>query len=142
MKLTPEHTQIADTVRKFVAKEINPHIAQWEAAGQFPAHELFKKMGDAGLLGVDKPVEFGGSGLDFSYAMVCAESLGWVNGDSIPMATGVIDTGAFLNALAGIGCDAPIRCEPFNAALRAKPKEEILATVAESMKKALALLKS
>ncbi len=60
----------------------------------------------------------------------------------IPMATGVIDTGAFLNALAGIGCDAPIRCEPFNAALRAKPKEEILATVAESMKKAFALLKS
>jgi len=46
-------------------------------------------MGDAGLLGVDKPVEYGGSGLDFSYAMVCAESLGWVNGGSIPMATGV-----------------------------------------------------
>jgi sugar phosphate isomerase/epimerase len=60
----------------------------------------------------------------------------------IPMATGVIDTGAFLNALAGIGCDAPVRCEPFNAALRAKPKEEILATVAESMKKAFSLLKS
>ena len=55
----------------------------------FPAHELFKKMGDAGLLGVDKPVEFGGSGLDFSYAMVCSESLGLVNGGSIPMATGV-----------------------------------------------------
>ena len=42
-----------------------------------------------GLLGVDKPVEFGGSGLDFSYAMVCSESLGWVNGGSIPMGTGV-----------------------------------------------------
>jgi len=46
-------------------------------------------MGDAGLLGVDKPVEFGGSGLDLSYAMVCSESLGLVNGGSIPMATGV-----------------------------------------------------
>ena len=35
------------------------------------------------------PVEYGGSGLDFSYAMICAESLGLVNGGSIPMATGV-----------------------------------------------------
>ena len=35
MKFTPEHEQIADTVRKFVAKEINPHLPEWEAAGQF-----------------------------------------------------------------------------------------------------------
>ena len=63
--------------------------AETEKEGQFPAHALFKKMGDAGLLGVDKPVEFGGSGLDFSYAMVCSESLGLVNGGSVPMGTGV-----------------------------------------------------
>src|SRR5205814_894931 len=56
---------------------------------QVHTHSLFRKMGDAGLLGVDKPVEFGGSGLDFSYAMVCAESLGLVNGGSVPMGTGV-----------------------------------------------------
>lgn len=60
----------------------------------------------------------------------------------LPVATGVIPTADFLNALAGIGCDAPVRCEPFNAALRAKPKEEILATVADSMKKAFGLLRS
>ena len=51
MKFTPEHTQIADTVRKFVAKEINPYIAQWEKDQQFPAHEVFKKLGNLGLLG-------------------------------------------------------------------------------------------
>lgn len=60
----------------------------------------------------------------------------------IPMATGVIDTAAFLSALQAIGCDAPVRCEPFNAALRAKPKEEILSVVAESMRRAFALLRA
>ena len=86
MKFTPEHEALRQTWKTLIDREINPHVDEWEKEGQFPAHELFKKMGDAGLLGVDKPVEFGGSGLDFSYAMVCSESLGWVNGGSIPMA--------------------------------------------------------
>ena len=89
MKFTPEHEALRQTWKTLIDREINPHVDAWEQEGQFPAHELFKKMGDAGLLGVDKPVEFGGSGLDFSYAMICAESLGMVNGGSIPMATGV-----------------------------------------------------
>ena len=89
MKFTPEHEALRQTWKKLIDREINPYVDQWEKEGQFPAHSLFKKMGDAGLLGVDKPVEYGGLGLDFSYAMVCAESLGLVNGGSIPMATGV-----------------------------------------------------
>src|SRR5258708_19535622 len=87
MKFTPEHEALRQTWKTLIDREINPHVDQWEKEGQFPAHELFKKMGDAGLLGVDKPVEFGGSGLDFSYAMVCSESLGLGNGGSTPMAT-------------------------------------------------------
>ena len=63
------------------------------------------------------------------------------NQRELPMATGVIDTGAFLNALHGIGCDAPVRCEPFNAALRARPKEEILSIVADAMKRAFLLIR-
>ena len=89
MKFTPEHTQITDTVRKFVAKEINPFTAEWEKAGQFPAHALFKKMGDLGLLGIKYPTEFGGMGLDFSYSMVMAEALGDCNVGGVPMAIGV-----------------------------------------------------
>ena len=76
MKFTAEHNQISDTVRKFVANEINPFTKEWEKAGQFPAHELFKKLGDLGLLGIKYPTEFGGMGLDFSYSMVMAEALG------------------------------------------------------------------
>jgi citronellyl-CoA dehydrogenase len=72
MQLTAEHQQIADTVRKFVAKELNPHVHAWEKAGQFPAHAVFKKLGDLGLLGIKYPTEYGGLGLDFSYAMAMA----------------------------------------------------------------------
>ena len=72
MKFTPEHEQISDTVRKFVANEINPHLPEWEKAGIFPAHAVFKKMGDLGLLGIAKPESVGGLGLDYSYQVMTA----------------------------------------------------------------------
>ena len=105
MKFTPEHEQIADTVRKFVAKEINPHLPAWEKAGMFPAHQVFKKMGDLGLLGIKYPAEFGGLGLDFSYCMVMAEALGECNAGGVPMAIGV-QTDMCTPALARFGSDA------------------------------------
>ena len=104
MKFTPEHEQIADTVRKFVANEINPHLPEWEKAGMFPAHEVFKKMGGLGLLGVKYPTEFGGLGLDFSYSMVVAEALGECNAGGVPMAIGV-QTDMCTPALARFGSD-------------------------------------
>jgi len=104
MQLTPEHEQIADTVRRFVAKEINPHVAEWEAAQQFPAHEVFKKLGDLGLLGLKYPTEFGGMDLDFSYSMVMAEALGECNCGGVPMAIGV-HTDMCTPALARFGSD-------------------------------------
>ncbi len=105
MKFTPEHEQIADTVRKFVTNEINPHLPEWEKAGQFPAHALFKKMGDLGLLGIKYPTEFGGLELDFSYSMVMAEALGECNAGGVPMAIGV-QTDMCTPALARFGSDA------------------------------------
>ncbi len=104
MKFTPEHEQIADTVRKFVAKEINPFVAEWEAAQQFPAHVLFKKLGKLGLLGLKYPAEYGGMDLDFSYSMVMAEALGECNCGGVPMAIGV-HTDMCTPALARFGSD-------------------------------------
>ena len=75
MKLTPEHDALRRTARQFVEKELNPHIDAWEEEGIFPAHEVFKKMGDLGLLGICKPEENGGLGLDYSYNMVVVEEL-------------------------------------------------------------------
>jgi citronellyl-CoA dehydrogenase len=89
MKLTPEHEEMRRTIKRFIAEEINPYIDEWEEAEIFPAHEVFGKMGKLGLLGLNKPVEFGGMGLDHSYAAVLAEALGDVNGAAVPMAIGV-----------------------------------------------------
>jgi citronellyl-CoA dehydrogenase len=89
MKLTPEHEEMRRTIKRFIAEEINPYVDEWEEAEIFPAHEVFGKMGKLGLLGLSKPVEFGGMGLDHSFAAVLAETLGDVNGAAVPMAIGV-----------------------------------------------------
>ncbi|MDB4956904.1 MAG: acyl-CoA dehydrogenase [Myxococcales bacterium] len=89
MRFTEEHQQLRRTVRDFVEKEINPHVDKWEAAGEFPAHEVFKKAGRLGLLGVNKPEAYGGMGLDYSYQMVVSEELGTCACGAIPMALGV-----------------------------------------------------
>jgi sugar phosphate isomerase/epimerase len=57
----------------------------------------------------------------------------------LPAATGVIPVKMFLDALRKIGYDGPLQAEPFNAALRAMPREEACAATAAAMKKALAL---
>ena len=62
------------------------------------------------------------------------------NERELPLATGVIDLAAFLNTLNSIGCDAPARCEPFNAPLRAMPPEQALQTTIDAMKKSFALI--
>ena len=104
MKFTLEHRQLEDTVIKFCDKEINPFVPEWEAKGQFPAHEVFKKLGNLGLLGLKYPEEYGGSGLDFSYSMVMAEALGQCNCGGVPMAIGV-HTDMATPALARFGSD-------------------------------------
>jgi citronellyl-CoA dehydrogenase len=90
MRFTEEHQQLRRTVRDFVEKEINPHVDAWERDGAFPAHEVAKKAGRLGLLGVNKPEAYGGMGLDYSYQMVVTEELGTCASGSIPMALGVL----------------------------------------------------
>lgn len=63
------------------------------------------------------------------------------NRRELPCATGVIDVGAFLNALNQIGYDGPVRAEPFNKAVNALPKEEACAVTAKALKQAFALIK-
>ena len=105
MQFTPEHLALAETVKRFVENEINPHVDEWEQAEIFPAHELFKKMAALGLLGVKYPAEYGGLGLDFSYSMVVSEALGAADCGGVPMAIGV-QTDMCTPALARFGSDA------------------------------------
>ncbi len=89
MQYTSEHIALQDSVKRFIAGEITPHIAEWEKAGIFPAHELFGKMGKLGFLGVNKPVEYGGLGLDHSYEMAYCEAIGGIGAQGVSMAIAV-----------------------------------------------------
>ena len=116
MQLTHEHEQLRDTIRRWIATDINPHVEAWEAAEIFPAHQVFKQMGELGLLGLDKPVEDGGAGLDYSYAAVLAETLSEMNCGGVPMAIGV-QTDMCTPALARHG-SAELRAEFLAPAIR------------------------
>ncbi len=105
MQFTTEHRQLADTVSRFVREQLNPHVAKWEEAEQFPSHEVFKQLGDLGLLGLKYPAEYGGQELDFSYSMVMAEALGDCACGGVPMAIGV-QTDMCTPALARFGSEA------------------------------------
>jgi citronellyl-CoA dehydrogenase len=71
----------------------------------FPAHEVFGRLGALGLLGLTKPEAYGGVGLDYSYSVVMAETLGHVRCGGVPMAIGV-QTDMATPALARFGSDA------------------------------------
>ena len=105
MQFTHEHDEIRRTLRRFIDEEINPHVDAWEAAEIFPAHEVFRKLGKLGLLGLTKPEAYGGAGLDYSYSVVMAETLGHVRCGAVPMAIGV-QTDMATPALARFGSDA------------------------------------
>ncbi|KEQ18421.1 acyl-CoA dehydrogenase family protein [Endozoicomonas numazuensis] len=102
MKFTEEHSEVRRTMAQIIEKEINPYVEQWEEEGIFPAHDLFKKLGNLGLLGISKPVEYGGLGLDYSFEALVAEELGAIHCGSIPMAVGV-QTNMATPALARFG---------------------------------------
>jgi citronellyl-CoA dehydrogenase len=104
MLFSQDHDEPRRILQKFIQSDINPHVDEWENAGIFPAHDLFKKLGDLGFLGLNKPVEYGGQGLDYSYALMMAEELGAINCGGVPMAIGV-QTDMATPALARFGSD-------------------------------------
>jgi len=83
------HEMVRKAVREFVDKEINPNMDEWEEKGEAPLHDLFKKMGDLGFLGIRYDPQYGGQGLDYWYDTVFLEELGRVRGSGIPMAIAV-----------------------------------------------------
>ena len=89
MHFTAEHELFRKTVRDVVEREINPHIDEWEAAGIFPAHELFPKLAGAGLLGLEYDPAYGGQGADHSYTVIFGEEVGRAGCGGVPMAISV-----------------------------------------------------
>jgi citronellyl-CoA dehydrogenase len=105
MNWTEDRVALKRTIDQVIDKEINPYVDAWEEAGRFPAHELFPKLGKLGLLGLTKPAEYGGAGLDYSYSVLMAEAMGRVRCGGVPMAIGV-QTDMATPALARFGSDA------------------------------------
>jgi len=110
MQFTHEHREVQKTLKRLIDEEINPHVDEWEAAEIFPAHEVFKKLGNLGLLGLTKPEAYGGAGLDYSFSLAMAETLGHIHCGGVPMAIGV-QTDMCSPALARFG--SPELCAEF-----------------------------
>ena len=89
MQFTAEHDQFRQMVRAIVDKEINPYADAWEEAGIFPAHELFPKLGAAGILGLEYDPAFGGQGADHTYTLIYGEEIGRCSTGGVAMAISV-----------------------------------------------------
>lgn len=81
---TNEHEIFRETCHRFYEKEVEPHYRRWEKDGQGTPVELWRKAGEAGLLGLVIPPEYGGPGGDFLYNVILNEELGkFVGGASV-----------------------------------------------------------
>jgi citronellyl-CoA dehydrogenase len=89
MLFTADHETFRHSVRGVLAREVVPHIEEWEAAGAFPAHRLFKALGAAGLLGLEYSPAYGGQGADHSYTVILGEELGRMGCAGVAMAVAV-----------------------------------------------------
>jgi citronellyl-CoA dehydrogenase len=101
---TKEHDQVRKAVRDFIKKEINPYVDEWEEQGSAPLHEIFKKMGDLGFLGIRYDPKWGGEGLDYWYELAFQEELGGIDCGGVTMAISV-QTSMATPAIAQFGSD-------------------------------------
>jgi citronellyl-CoA dehydrogenase len=89
MEFTPEHDEFRRSARAVLERAILPHFEDWERAGRFPAHDLFRTLGAAGLLGLEYDPAFGGQGADHSYTVVLGEELGRLHAAGVTLAISV-----------------------------------------------------
>jgi alkylation response protein AidB-like acyl-CoA dehydrogenase len=84
---TEEHEQLRETIRRFAVNELAPHATEWEET-TFPDW-VFRRMGELGFLGLDKPVEYGGQGGDYYCSLVLAEEIGRSESGGLAMGVAV-----------------------------------------------------
>ena len=76
---TEEHEELRESVGRFVAAEVAPHVDEWEEAREFP-RELFNRCGELGFLGLKFPERYGGQGGDLLHDAVWIEELSRAGG--------------------------------------------------------------
>lgn len=85
---TEEHEALRKVIRRFVEKEVAPHVEKWEKDGEFPI-EIVKRMGDLGFLGLRYPEKIGGQGGDYFTGLIFAEEMAKCGCGGFPMAIAV-----------------------------------------------------
>jgi alkylation response protein AidB-like acyl-CoA dehydrogenase len=84
---TDEHEQLRESITKFALKELAPHAEEWEET-TFP-DSVFRRMGELGFLGLDKPEQYGGQGGDYFSALVLGEAIANANCGGLAMGVAV-----------------------------------------------------
>jgi isovaleryl-CoA dehydrogenase len=73
---TEEHTMLRSMIRDFVAEEVEPQALEYDREEKFNL-DLFRKLGEYGLLGISVPEEYGGSGMDATAVAIVNEELSY-----------------------------------------------------------------
>ena len=91
LNYTEEHNLFRERLRVFLEKEVSPYADQWEKDGIVPK-SAWKKMGQGGFLCMDVPVEYGGMGGDFLYAVIASEEMTktWITGLATPLHSDIV----------------------------------------------------
>lgn len=99
-----EHHQLRALAREFAEKEIAPHSAAWDKAGEWPHRAIFARLAELGLLGIRFPESLGGMGLDWWYTTAMVEGLGHARNGGVVMSI-LVDTDMATPIIAEIGTD-------------------------------------
>ena len=83
---------VRESVRTFVAREISPNVERWEEAGELP-RDLYQKAGDAGILGIGYPEQYGGTGFDMFSKIAASEEIMAAGSGGVAASLGSIDIG-------------------------------------------------
>src|SRR5438874_7516948 len=87
MYFTDAHEELRLHIRKYLAKEVQPHLAEWEEK-TFP-DSIFRRFGELGFLGLRYPPEYGGQGGDYFSAVVLSEEMARAGCGGLGMAVAV-----------------------------------------------------
>jgi acyl-CoA dehydrogenase len=79
---TPEHEQFRASLRDFIAREVTPHVHEWDEAETFP-RALYARMAELGVQGLGYPEAYGGTPADLFYQLIVAEEFARCGGGGV-----------------------------------------------------------